>query len=301
MTRTNHLTRLAGASLALASLSACVNLTPDAVYPIGAVAALDSVILSDPAAPAEATIRTAKPGDILFQQAVMNRSVLTLQNTVLPEGNISLAVQARTVELNEGMTFYPALNIGSRNELVACSFDRPAEWTPRLNPGAKGSGKVCFILDDLGDKVEVGSFDPELTDNTSSTFFFVADGVGVTTQSTPYQRMFRWDPQLTYTVTEPARFSLSGTEAPDASAPQIGLRYVSTAKDAQIEPVYLIEGQPNRTIADPFVIAPDAKFPLRTKIAGAEIELLALKDGVLAYRILSGVSPGAFQILDLPQ
>lgn len=292
--------KLLHAALALTafSVAGCVNIVPDTVYPVGRVVPLDLALEAPDGSPPD--ILTARPGDMLLQQPVRNLAVLVLDNTVVPDGDVSLAVQARTVELTAGLAFYPALSVGSRNELVACSFERPATWVPRLNPGAAGSGKVCFILETLQDGALATA--TRVGDWTSSTFFFVSDSVGVAPQSGPYQRLFRWDPHLTYSVTEPARFSAARSpDVSDPSAPALGLRYVVGPAGSLIEQVYLVSGQPRATTTTPIRLNPQQRFPVRVSLAGAEIELLALESDVLAYRILSGFPEGASRVMDLPE
>ncbi|KDA04499.1 hypothetical protein [Hyphomonas oceanitis] len=291
-----------GLCLAGAVLSACVSLTPDQVYPLGATQSVDPSLIADLDAPLESTIRTAKSGEVILRQLVQSVAVMVLENTVTPTGDVSLAVQARSVELTEGLTFYPAVSVGKENALVACSFDRPAEWTPRLNPGAKGSGKVCFVLEKIAGKIDLSKVAQDLGARSSSVFFFVSDNIGVSAASGPYQKLFRWDPQLTYEVSEPARFrAIESTVSEKSGMPNIALRFLSTEDGAQIKPVYLSGDQPVPIQADPVVIKADQAFPTRIKYDGAEIEILALKEGVLAYRILSGFATGAAFVMDLPE
>ncbi|MCR9130599.1 MAG: hypothetical protein NXI12_13860 [Alphaproteobacteria bacterium] len=296
---------MAGAAALL--VSACVSLTPDQVYPIGFVEPVDPAVLAETNDSAAESVRTASPGEILFQQPVSTLSILRLENDIVTDGDVSLAVQARTVEFTRGMGFYPALSVGSRTELAACSYDRPATWVPRLNPGASAQGKICFILNELdaapGDeddqieRAEAALRDGELS---SSTFFFVSEGVGMGVSS-QYQRLARWDPQLTYRVVEPARFSIDRSPAADPSAPSLALRYVDTAQGALIEPVYLINGQPAAINGKGRVISADQTFPTVIEVEGARIEVLALVDRALAYRVLSGLPASNAAVLDLPQ
>jgi hypothetical protein len=291
---------LAGLMLS-AVLSGCVSLTPDSVYPIGTKQGVDAALLADPGAPLEATIRTAKSGDIILQQAVRNAGAYVLENSVVPDGDVSLAVQARTVDLKAGLKFFPAINVGSETALVLCSFDRPAVWSPRLNPNAKGTGRVCFRFEEL--KTPADDVDAALGSGvrSSSVFFFVSDGIGLSQTTTAFRKIERWDPQLTYKVTEPARFRpLPQGDADTEGAPLVALRFVVTAEGAQLEPIYLAGNQPMPVKEQPIVIKADQVFPAKIEHDGAEIELLALKDGVLAYRVLSGFATDSTFLMDLP-
>ncbi|KCZ90027.1 hypothetical protein [Hyphomonas johnsonii] len=294
--------RFTGTFLAGAMLSACISLTPDQVYPLGSTLSADPSLVANLDAPLESTIRTAKSGEIILKQSVQNTSVMILENTVTPVGDVSLAVQARSVELTEGLAFYPAISFGKENALVACSFDRPAVWTPRLNPGASGQGKVCFELEKIAGKIDFSQVGQGLGGRSSSVFFFVSDRLGFAEPSGPYEKLFRWDPQLTYEVSEPARFrTMTPTESAKSRTPNIALRFISTEAGGQIKPVYLAGDQPVGVQADPIVIGADQDFPIKIRYDGADIEILALKEGVLAYRVLSGFTTGATYILDLPE
>lgn len=291
---------LAGIFLATA-LSGCVSLTPDAVYPLGATRDVDAALLADPGAPLESTIRTAKSGDIILQQSVRNAGAFVLENSVVPDGDVSLAVQARTVNLKQGLRFFPAINIGSETAFVLCSFERPATWTPRLNPGAKGSGRVCFRMETLKTALDPVDTSEHSGVRSSSEFFFVSDGFGLTDQVTAFRKIERWDPQLTYKVTEPARFRpLAADDVGVAGAPVVALRFVVTAESAQLEPVYLAGNQPMSVREKPIVIKADQDFPSTVEYDGAKVEILALKDGVLAYRVLKGFATDGSFLMDLP-
>jgi hypothetical protein len=73
-----------------------------------------------------------------------------------------------------------------------------------------------------------------------------------------------------------------------------------TAEGAQLEPIYLAGNQPMPVKEQPIVIKADQVFPAKIEHDGAEIELLALKDGVLAYRVLSGFATDTTFLMDLP-
>lgn len=297
-----------GLGVCAALLSGCVSLTPDQVYPIGRVAPLDAAMVAAPGVPAEATVRTASSGDILFEQPVGTSAILTLVNDIEADGDVSLAVQARTVSFTRDMTFYPVISVGSRTELAACSFDRPATWTPRLNQSASGQGKICFILEDLGARsgnrggaISPGDLELGDTELTATHFFFVSEGVGLSSNSSPYQQLARWDPQLTYAVVEPARFSVDRATIGAANAPSLALRYVGTPSGGLIEPVYIIDGRASQMRAAGYVVGNGQVFPATVTVNGAQLELLAVVDGVLAYRILSGFPANQAAVLDLPQ
>lgn len=285
------------------ALTGCISLTPDSVYPLGSTQSIDPSFLAAADAPVETTIKTVKAGEILLQQAVSNTVELVLENDVVADGDIDLAVAKRSIDLNAGDRFYPALNVGSETALVACSYDQVAEWIPRLNPGAAGNVPICFRLKTYEDKVNLDTVTEDLDDAESSVFFFVTgQSFGLNGTANSYQKLVRWDQQLTYRVTEPARFALAEPAADDAATqPAVALRFVQTSDTAQLEPVYVIDGQPADLSSEPIVIAPDETFPQTVRHDGAEIELLALNDGVLAYRIMSGFSDDSTFVMDLVQ
>lgn len=302
--KTIRLFRLAAATAALLAtlqLAACVSLTPDYVYPLGVHQTVAADYVADPAAPLEDTIRTAKSGDIVLMQQLRNSSVFELENSVEPAGDVSLAVQARSVDLKQGLTFYPALNVGKESALVLCSFERPAVWVPRLNPGAKGEGKVCFKIEAVADDVDLDAAEPDLDVLSSSTFFFVSDNFGLIDKAGSYQKLFRWDQHMSYQVSSPARFRRQNVgEAAPVAGPQAALRFIADGAGGQLEPVYVTGNQPMGMEKKPVLIPAGQKFPVTLEFDGARIEVLALKDGVLAYRVLSGFSTNSVIIMDLP-
>lgn len=286
------------------SLTACVNLSPDIVYPIGSSATLEPAYLSKADLADAGSISTAKSGDLLIRQGVQNAVVFVLENDVLPEGNISLAVQERKLNLTKGEMFYGAVSLGQRPALVACSAARPATVIPRLNPGAQGSGKICFELELIEDEIDSDtSFTLDEETYASDEFFFVADGVyAITGEASSYQKLARWDPQFIYKVTPPAE--LRRTTDPvsaEKTPPELGLRYIYANGKAQLEPVYVADDLPTETRKDPIEIDLTQDFPTTIEFDGAKIEVLAITDGVLAYRLLKGFDTTNTFIMDLPE
>ena len=271
---------------------------------MGASAPIDPALLADPSKPSAETIRTAKSGELLFEQSVSNAAVLELLNTVVPTEDISMNVSKRTVEITEGMKFYTALNIGSETSMVACSFERPVKSVARLNPSAVGHEKLCFTLVTLEDKVDPDDIkrDPETL--TSSTFYVASGPIGANLGPPgPYQKLYRWEPNLfTYQTTEPARFKKLDADAERGeTGPDVAVRFTATPDGGELQRVYITGSQVKATAGEPVLIKPDMTFPAVSKVGGAEIELLALNDGVLAYRILSGFDDQAVYFIDLPE
>lgn len=294
--------KLGGVALSSLSLSACVNLTPDSVYPLGITLPADSALIADLDASVEDTISTAKSGDIILRQEVQNAVVLTLENDVEPVGDISLAVQKRTLDLNAGETFYAAVNLGQEQALVACSVGRPAIHIPRLNPGAQASGKICLELEPLEGEINIDELSLDEDVYTSDQFFFVVDGAfAITEEANPYQKLTRWDQQFIYTVAPAATLrKIDKTIEGSGDAPSVALRYINSAEGPQLEPVYVTDTQPIETQALAIKIDPDGEFPTIVEYDGAKIELLALNEGVLAYRVLNGFEGEGAYIMDLP-
>lgn len=284
-------------------LSGCVNLTPDYVYPLGTTAPIDAASLAAGAVSVEASIKTAKSGEVLLEQSVLSSSILRLANDVEPVGNISLAVQERSLDLTKGDTFYLALNVGEQTALVACSHGRPVTWVPRLNPGASAQGKMCFELEPIEGEVDLDALNVASDTYTSDQFFFVADGAFVATgEANPYQLLSRWDPQFIYSVAPAAILEVTNAPSVDvASKPKLALRFIYTDTGSQIEPVYMTDGRPSPLEGEAISIASTDEFPKTIEYDGAKIELLALEDGVLAYRVLAGFETGRAYIMDLPE
>lgn len=289
--------------LSVSFLGGCVNLTPDIVYPLGAAGPIDASFLVAPDAAVEGTIKTAKSGDVIIAQPVQSAIVYRLSNKVEPVGNISLAVQERKLELNEGDLFYAALNVGQETAKVACSLGRPALTIPRLNPGASASMKICFELEAIEGDIEPDTINKIEDDYSTDRFFYVADGYyGITEQSGPYQKLSRWDPQFIYNVSPAAELvRLEEDTETKSDAPQLALRFVMSQTEASLEPIYLVDDLPVELDDDDIIIDTEAGFPQTIKHDGASIELLALEEGVLAYRIVNGFDRSRNFIMDMPE
>lgn len=292
---------LALAGLALLPLAGCVSLVPDEVMPMASLQPVDPALLAPAGPVTPETIRTAKSGDIVLSQPLQSAAVYTLENAPAPVGDVSLAVQAREVTFTAGQTFYPAINLGSQTKLVACSFDKPVVWTPRLNPDAKGSGKVCFELADLAVPVDPIVVSWGLKDASATQIFFVNEGAGLYPSASAFQTLMRWDPSFRYEVSPPARLKLSRGGAVADGGPRIGLRFLATGKGGTLEFVGLTGEVPGKLDREPVVIAADTVFPVTVDADGAQIELLALTDGVLAYRVKAGFPPDLGFVVNLPQ
>lgn len=288
--------------LAGAALAGCV-VSPDMIYPIGRMAPVDPALVAGPDAAPDQAIRTVKSGEILFSQAARNAAIVVLENAVTPATDINMGVAERSIEISPGMRFYAGVNVGSETATVACSFTRPVQITPRLNPGNKGTAKFCFRMDDLPEGAKLDSL-PPLTKLSSSTFFVVTENFNQ--QSGPsgsFQSMMRWEPNLfTYKTVEPARFRpATDTELTDIATTEIALRYKSTTDGGELEAVYIANGSPQPLESKTVAFAATDRFPRTVHVRGAEVELLALTNGVLAYRLRAGFSPDRAFILDLPQ
>jgi hypothetical protein len=210
-------------------------------------------------------------------------------------------VQAREVSFAVGQTFYPAINLGSKTQLVACSFDKPAIWSPRLNPDAKGTGKVCFELEDLPVPVDPQPVASRLKDAKATHIFFVNEGAGLYGASSAFQTLMRWDPQFRYEVTPPAQLTLSREGVAAEDAPRIGLRFLATPTGGELEFVGLSGDVPRKLDRQTVAIDASRAFPFTLNADGAKIEVLALKDDVLAYRVKAGMPAGLGFVVNLPE
>lgn len=294
--------KIAAAALAGFSLTACINLTPDMVYPIGTAIAPDASFIATTDAADADSISTAKSGDILLRQPVQNASVFILENDVESVGNISLAVQERKLDLKKGEIFYGAVNVGQKTALVACSQGRPATHIPRLNPGAQASGKICLEIEPVEGKIDLSTVALDKEVYSSDQFFFVVDGaLALTGDAGPFQKLTRWDQQFIYTVKPPAELRrIEGGVPTNKAAPELGLRYIYANGEAQLEPIYVADDLPVETQEETIKIDQTQGFPIMIEHDGAKIELLAITDGVLAYRVLSGFETSTKFVMDLP-
>jgi len=250
-------------------LTGCINLTPDLVMPVGQVSAIDRSQLADPNAPVKSTVRTAQSGEM-----------------------------HRELEAKAGQKFYPVVTLGQVRSISACSFDRPILAIPKLAEGNKGYLKMCFQMAELPEKFKVETIDLDGIDWVSSEFFEVVESIGSTSRSS-FQSLSRWEPQKIHKTKEPARFTRQTSVMPTGDQGRTSaLRFIVSPTGPQLETAYMAGTEPRKTTADPVPIDVDKGFPQTLEFAGGNVELLALTDGVLAYRVISS-TPQRRIVMDL--
>lgn len=277
---------------------ACVNLTPDSVMPVGKINRISSAMVADPNAPIKSTIRTAQSGEMLYSPALEHEFVLVLQDTPEVDGEFGNSFQDRKLEAQPGQKYFPALTFGEVRSIAACSFDSPVLAIPRLAPSNQGYIKMCFEIADLPVDFDVDTLDLDRTDWVSSKLYVVVPPNGLAS-GTSFQAMSRWDPHVSYNTVSPVRFTRQRAEAVTGEgARTAGLRFVVSPTGPQLETAFMAGNEPRKTTKDPVEIDAAKGFPQTLEFDSANVEVLALTDGVLAYRIISA-NPAQRVILDL--
>ena len=280
-------------------LTGCINLTPDLVMPVGHIGTIDASLIADPRAPQKSTIKTARSGESLYSRPVKHAFELVLENAPQADGKIGNSVQDRKLELKAGQKYYPVITLGEARSISVCSFDRPLLAIPRLAPGNQGYIKLCFKISDLPEDFKPSTLAFDNLDWTASEFYPVVEQIGATGRSS-YQSLSRWDPHVSYRTVEPARFRkqpVSAGSESDARASVV--RFVISPTGPQLETAYTAGDAPRKTQKEPVPIDTSKPFPQTFELAGGNIEILALTDGVLAYRIISADTQSRQIVMDL--
>ncbi len=293
--------RLLGMAAAALALTGCVS-GPYTVYPLGQTSELGAAFKADLAASAEDTIRTAKSGEILFEQPISYARLMVLENTIQPAKNLDNSLQSREVTFNEGDVYFQAIDAADQLNLVACSTHEPVKLTRYLAKDTPTYLKLCFVLEPLSGDVKLNDIKTDRESFSSSQFFFVTAPSSFNDFGAPYQALTYWPIDHILETTEPARFKLLDADADASEKPTtVAVRFLKDGGKYSLEPVYST-GQASSVMRhEPVLIDPSETFPKTVKLQEAEIELLALTDDTLAYRILSGFSPDRTYILDLPE
>ncbi|MAK60437.1 MAG: hypothetical protein CMK09_05620 [Ponticaulis sp.] len=286
-------------SLTAPLVAGCVS-GPYYVYPVGQTTTVDEAIVADLSADTEDTIRTAKPGEILFDQEVQYARLMVLENTVFPTSGLENSMQRREVSFSAGDIYFEAIDVAEQLNVVACSTKQPVHIIPRLAPDNSMHFKACFLLEPLDDEIKLDDIQVAVTDFTSSQWFWVSGSVINTDFEAPFQALTYWPIDHIFDVNEPARFKVMDGEHPKTGkATRVGLRFVSEGDTFTLQPVYTSDGIPANTDADPIEVDPEGEFPRTVEFREAKIELLALTGNTLAYRVLSGFSADRRYIMDL--
>jgi hypothetical protein len=282
------------AMLALTALASCnVPLTYDYIYPMA---------IATPGEPISEEIRTAAPGELLFSQRVARAGFLRLENTVVPAERVWTGMVTYFPRMEAGLTVYPALRVGKGGRYVACSVEAVTTHQGGLGPAQ--NFPICFELADSAvvlvrpgepapDKATAIGGSLWLLDGAQSHSGFVYAPGGEYAQG--------WE-GANFTLTEPARLSVATTQPSDTSGSpiRIGLRYMSDGAGARLESIYISGEQHLRLQRDPVQILPGDTYPRVVETGGAVVELLAIRDNVLAYRVRRNFPSDRFVISNLP-
>lgn len=289
-----HKLRAALAMLAMAALGSCnVPLTSDYIYPMSIAA---------PGEPIGDEIRTAAPGELLFSQRVARAGFLRLENTVVPAERVWTGMVTFFPRMEAGLTLYPALRVGQGGRYVVCSVDAVTTHQGGMGPAA--NFPICLELADSAILV-VGPGQPApdnataiggslwLAEGAASSSGFVYSPGGEFAQG--------WE-GANFKLTEPARLSVTTAQPTDANGSpiRIGLRYMSDSAGARLESIYIAGEQHLRLQRDPVQILPGDTYPRIVETGGAAVELLAIRDNVLAYRVRRNFPSDRFVISNLP-
>jgi hypothetical protein len=279
----------------LAGVTACnIPLTSDAVYPL-AVPMM--------AAAATEEIRTAVSGEILLAQPVAHASFLKLENTVVPTERVYQGVVTYTPKMEGGQLFYPAVRVGDVSGMVICSVADVTTYSGGFS-GPRSAFPVCLDMpkDSLTRKAPTT---PEPSDAAAlGAGLWLKNGAAASTGFIYFDlqgSLAKGAEGPNFTLAEPARIQPAGTltEA-SPTAPKIAIRYLADDKGARLSSVYLVGEQVLTTERKDVPLPAAEKLPQTLTIAGAVVELLAVTDGVLAYRIKQGFPSDTGAIADLP-
>ena len=284
------------ALLMLLGLSGCnIPITSDTVYPIVATA---------PGPTDSQSIHTAAPGDIVLSQPLVHAGFLELENTVSPQDSVWQGIWTFHPKMERGLRLYPVFRIGSTRAIAVCSTDNVT--TGESNLGGTSFFPVCL---DLPGKalfaVPVGASAPANAEPVGGSLW-LANGAAAQTGFI-YPNLLRGEyasgPQgQMFALSEPARLRVANPKpgAPESEM-RLALRYIADLSGARLETIYLSGVGQLKTTRGDVPISPTDVLPRTITVSGAAIELLAIKGGILAYRVVRNFPGDRFLVSDLPE
>lgn len=285
------------AGLLLLGLSGCnVPFTSDTVYPI---------VVTAPAPADSGPIRTAAPGDIVLSQPLVHAGFLELENTVSPQDRVWQGIWTYHPKMEQGLRLYPAFRIGSTRTTAVCSIDNVTTGESNLG-GVAPPFPVCLdVPDGALFAVRAGAPTPANATSVGGSLWLKNGAVAQT--GFIYPNLLRGEyasgPQgQMFTLSEPARLRVVGPKpGTPESEMKLALRYTTDSSGARLETIYLSGTGQLKTTRPDVPLSPTGDLPRTISVSGAAIELLAIKDGVLAYRVVRNFPSDHYVVSNLPE
>jgi hypothetical protein len=286
----------AAAFVMLLGLFGCnVPFTNDTVYPISATAQ----------GPADSKqLRTAAPGDIVLSEPLVHAGFLELENTVSPQDRVWQGIWTYHPKMEQGLRFYPAYRVGKARTTAVCSVDNVA--TGESNFGGSVSFPVCLDLPNGALFAVPTGAQPPVNAKPVGGSLWLKNGATAPTGFV-YPNLIKGEyakgPQgPLFTLAEPARLRVA---EPQSGTPEsrirLALRYTTDSSGARLETIYLSGSEQLKTTWADVPLSETGNLPRTIEVSGAAIEILAIKDGVLAYRVVRNFPSDRIVVSDLPE
>jgi hypothetical protein len=285
------------AVLMLLGLSGCnVPFTTDSVYPI--VSTAPGPVDPEP-------IHTAAPGDIVLSQPLVHAGFLELENTVSPRDRVWQGIWTYHPKMEQGLRLYPGFRVGGAKTSAVCSADNVTTGESNLG-GVSPLFAVCLDLPDGAlFAVPPGAPAPANAKPVGGSLWLANGAVAQT--GFVYLNLMKGEYAKgsqgpLFALSEPARLRVAEPK-PGAPDSQIGLalRYTTDSSGARLETIYLSGSEQLKTTRDAVPLSPIGVLPRTIDVSGAMIEILAIKDGVLAYRVVRNFPSDRYVVSDLPE
>lgn len=287
----------AAAFVMLLGLSGCnVPFTSDTVYPITATALgpMDS-----------GQIRTAAPGDIVLSQPLVHAGLLELENTVSPQDRVWQGIWTYHPKMEQGLRLYPAFRIGRVRTTAVCSVENVTTGESNLG-GTSPPFPVCLDLPNGALFAVPTGAQPPVNAKPVGGSLWLKNGATAPTGFV-YPNLIKGEyakgPQgPLFTLVEPARLRVA---EPQPGTPEsrirLALRYTTDSSGARLETIYLSGSEQLKTTWADVPLSATGPLPRTVEVSGAAIEILAIKDGVLAYRVVRDFPSDRIVVSDLPE
>jgi hypothetical protein len=229
-----------------------------------------------------------------------------LENTVTSADNVGNGLVTWHFEMPSGLRLYPALRTAEGGRHALCSAETVAYATGGLTNENTPRQSICFVL--ANETIRRAPADAPHPVNATPIggALWLADDAEATTGFLHFSggAYARGVEAFPFSLEAPARFRVASADDGDAeaSALQVGISYkVLKTGFGQLQAVY-ITGEQQLALRDaPVAISTSDAFPRVVTIRGASIEVLALQDGVLAYRVRQGFPSDRWAITDLTE
>lgn len=285
------------AVLMLLGLSGCnVPFTTDTVDPI---------VVTAPETVDSERIQTAAPGDIVLSQPLVHAGFLELVNAVSPRDRVWMGIWTYHPKMEQGLGLYPAFRVGSARTSAVCSTDSVTTGESNLG-GVSPLFPVCLDLPDGAlFAVPPGAPAPANAKPVGGSLWLANGAVAQT--GFVYLNLMKGEfakgsQGPMFALSEPARLRVAEPKpgAPDSQI-RLALRYTTDSSGARLETIYLSGNEQLKTTRDPVPLSPTGVLPRTIDVSGGAIEILAIKDGVLAYRVVRNFPSDRYVVSDLPE